>query len=143
MTLQLRHGIAPTILTGEEIKGEGGVPIEVALVDDVTGDVVVDEPEASAKVEFYLINVSGAEESIVPQEEGKLPILEGNVPLQLHRGVAKVNNLKIRNWATMIKPQVFKLGARAVGAYRHRIKEAMTEAFALKDYRTKYNSPSF
>ncbi|KAL1566226.1 calmodulin-binding protein 60 B-like [Salvia divinorum] len=137
MTLELRNGIAPTILTGEEIKGEGDAPIEVALVDDVTGDVVVDEPEASAKINFYLVNVSGAEELIVPQEEGKLPILAGNAPLQLRRGVAEINNLKIRNNATKIKPPVFKLGARVIGA-SGRVKEAKTEPFTLKDFRNKY-----
>ncbi|XP_047968223.1 calmodulin-binding protein 60 C-like isoform X2 [Salvia hispanica] len=137
MKLEFRNRIARMILTREEIKGEGDVPIEVALVDDVTGDVVVDEPEASAKVEFYLLNVSGAEESIVPPEEGKKAILAGNEPLQLHRGVAKINNLKIRNKATKIKPPVFKLGARVVGA-SVRVKEAKTEAFTLKDFRIKY-----
>ncbi|XP_042040857.1 calmodulin-binding protein 60 B-like [Salvia splendens] len=138
MKLELRNRIAPMILTREEIKGEGDVPIEVALVDDVTGDVVVDEPEASANIDFFLLNVSEAGESIVPQEEGKKPILAaGNVPLQLHRGVAKINNLKIRNCATKIKPPVFKLGARVVGA-SVRVKEATTEAFALKDFRQKY-----
>ncbi|XP_041998822.1 calmodulin-binding protein 60 B-like [Salvia splendens] len=137
MKVEFRNRIVRMILTGEEIKGEGEVPIEVALVDDVTGDVVVDEPEATAKVEFYLLNVCGAEELIVPQGEGKLPILAGNVPLQLHRGVAKINNLKIRNYATKIKPPVFKLGARVVGA-SVRVKEAKTEAFTLKDFRIKY-----
>ncbi|XP_042043566.1 calmodulin-binding protein 60 B-like [Salvia splendens] len=138
MKLEFRNRIARMILTGEEIKGEGDVPIEVALVDDVTRDVVVDEPDASANIDFYLLNVSEAGESIVPQEEGKKPILAaGNVPLQLHRGVAKINNLKIRNCATKIKPPVFKLGARVVGA-SVRVKEATTEAFALKDFRQKY-----
>ncbi|KAG6386156.1 hypothetical protein SASPL_155047 [Salvia splendens] len=138
MKLEFRNRIARMILTGEEIKGEGYVPIEVALVDDVTRDVVVDELEASANIDFYLLNVCEAGESIVPQEEGKKPILAaGNVPLQLHRGVAKINNLKIRNCATKIKPPVFKLGARVVGA-SVRVKEATTDAFALKDFRQKY-----
>ncbi|KAG6386155.1 hypothetical protein SASPL_155046 [Salvia splendens] len=56
-----------------------------------------------AKIEFYLLNVCGAEKSIVLQGEGKLPILAGNVPLPLHRGFANDNSLKIRNLATEIK----------------------------------------
>ncbi|KAL1566225.1 calmodulin-binding protein 60 A-like isoform X1 [Salvia divinorum] len=134
MRLEFRNGIAREILTGEEIRGEGDVPIEVALVDDVTGDVVVDEPEASAKIELYLLN---AEELVVPQEEGKRPVLAGSVSLHLHRGVAVVANIKIRHCAATIKPPVFRLGARVVGASA-RVKEAKTEAFALKDFRIKY-----
>lgn len=141
MKLELRNGIARTILTGEEIKGEEGLPIEVALVDDVTGVVVNDEPEASAKVELFLLKgddrtAEEFEASIVPQVEGKQPILAGTVALQLRRGVAIVNNIKIRHHASKIKPPEFKLGARVVGGGA-RVKEAKTEAFTLKDFRVK------
>lgn len=151
MKLEFRNGIARMILTGEEIKGEGDVPIEVALVDDVTGDVVVDEPEASSKVEFCLLKAKSdaseaddwtAEEfnaSIVPQVVGKMPILAGNAFLQLHRGVAVAKNIWIRHHASEIKPPEFKLGARVVGASA-RIKEAKTEAFTLKNFRSKCES---
>ncbi|KAL1541528.1 calmodulin-binding protein 60 C-like isoform X1 [Salvia divinorum] len=150
MKLELRKRIARNILTGEEIKGEGDVPIEVALVDDVTGDVVVDEPKASAKVEFFLLKAKSdaseaddctAEEfnaSIVPQVAGKMPILAGNAFLQLQRGVAVAKNIWIRHHASEIKSPNFKLGARVVGASA-RIKEAKTDAFTLKNYRIKYN----
>ncbi|XP_047982525.1 calmodulin-binding protein 60 E-like isoform X2 [Salvia hispanica] len=150
MKLELRKRIARKILTGDEIKGEGGVPIEVALVDDVTGDVIVDEPEASSKVEFFLLKAKSdaseaddwtAEEfnaTIVPQVKGKMPILAGNALLQLHRGVAVAKNISIRHHVSEIKPPEFKLGARVVGAYA-RIKEAKTEAFTLKNFRIKYN----
>ncbi|XP_057806291.1 calmodulin-binding protein 60 C-like [Salvia miltiorrhiza] len=145
MKLELRNGIAPTILTGEEIRGEGDVPIEVALVDDVAGVVVDDEPEASAHVQLFLLKGKPdasqgddwtAEEFSASIVEGKQPILAGNVALQLHRGVAVVRNVKIRHRASKIKPPEFKLGARVVGDCR--VKEAKTEAFTLKDFRAKY-----
>ncbi|XP_057806293.1 calmodulin-binding protein 60 C-like isoform X2 [Salvia miltiorrhiza] len=133
MKLELRNGIAGKMFTGEEIRGEGDVPIEVALVDVETGAVVDDEPEASAQVEFLLLNASGGD------VEGKQPILAGNVSLNLHRGLAVVNNIKIRHHASIIKPPQFKLCARLVGAASLRVKEAKTEAFALKIFRAKFS----
>ncbi|KAH6756981.1 hypothetical protein C2S53_009215 [Perilla frutescens var. hirtella] len=143
MKLEFRNGIAQAILTGEEIKGEGGIPIEVALVDDSTGDVVDAEPEASAKVEIVLLKgkTDASEEddwtaNIVPQVEGKQPILAGKVALQLQKGIGVVQNITFRHHASKIRPSEFQLGARVVGASH--IKEAKTEPFILKDFRAKY-----
>ncbi|KAH6798992.1 hypothetical protein C2S51_035476 [Perilla frutescens var. frutescens] len=148
MKLEFRNGIARAILTGEEIKGEGGIPIEVALVDDPTGDVVDAEPEASANVEIVLLKgkTDASEEddwtaeefnaNIVPQVEGKPPILAGKVVLQLQKGIGVVQNIKFRHHASKIRPSEFQLGARVVGASD--IKEAKTEPFILKDFRIKY-----
>lgn len=149
MKLELRNGIAQTILTSEEIKGEGGVPIEVALVDDPAGDVIDAEPEASANVEIVLLKGrTGASEgddwtaeefnaNIIPHVEGKRHILAGNLSLQLHKGVAVLENISFRNHASKIKPPFFRLGVKVVNG-DFRIKEAKTEPFTLKDYRAKY-----
>lgn len=145
MKLEFRNGIAPTILTGEEIKGEGGVPIEVVLVDDLAGDVVDAGAEASADIEIVLLKgKSEGDEfkvNIVPEMEGKKPILAGNVALQLQRGIGVVQNIKFRHHASKIKPSKFKLGARVVGDCR--IREAKTEPFTLKDFRAKCKLPSY
>ncbi|KAI3454544.1 hypothetical protein Pfo_011207 [Paulownia fortunei] len=151
MKLHFRNRISKTILTGEEIKGEGNTSIEVALVDDSTGNIVDVGPEASAGVEIVLLkgepdasegddwSVEEFDENIVQEMEGKKPLLAGNIALKLQRGIGVLENIKFRHHATKKKPSVFRLGARVVDTFDgDRIKEAKTESFTIKDFRNKY-----
>ncbi|KAG8378997.1 hypothetical protein BUALT_Bualt07G0042500 [Buddleja alternifolia] len=90
MKLVFRNGISRTILTSEEIKGEDNASIEVALVDSMENIVNV-EPESSSNVELVLVKrefdapeaedwtVEEFDENIVPEMEGKMPLLAGNI----------------------------------------------------------------
>ncbi|KAL2482556.1 calmodulin-binding protein 60 A [Forsythia ovata] len=53
--LEFRNKISETILTGEEIKGEGHTCLEVALTDNNTGHVVDTGPQSSASVEIVVL----------------------------------------------------------------------------------------
>ncbi|KAG8362592.1 hypothetical protein BUALT_BualtUnG0060500 [Buddleja alternifolia] len=148
MKLVFRNGISRTILTGEEIKGENNAPIEVALVDDSTGSVVDVGRESSLIVEIVLVNGEfdasegddwTVEGNIVPEMEGKKPLLPGNICVKLQRGVGVVDNIKLSHHMSRLKPRMFRLGARAVHTFdRARVKEGKTNLFTVKDYRNKY-----
>ncbi|KAL3818648.1 hypothetical protein ACJIZ3_004553 [Penstemon smallii] len=150
MKLQFRNGISRIILTGEEIKGEEHTCIEVALIDDTTGNVIDVGPESSANIEIVVLRGEFAasedddwtaenfNENIV-RVEGKMPILAGNVILKLQRGTCLLENIKFRHHTSKMKPPVFRLGARFVRIIDGvPVKEAKTESFTVKDYRNKY-----
>ncbi|KAG8379005.1 hypothetical protein BUALT_Bualt07G0043300 [Buddleja alternifolia] len=148
MKLVFRNGISRTILTGEEIKGENNAPIEVALVDDSTGNIVDVGRESSLIVEIVLVNGEfdasegddwTVEGNIVPEMEGKKPLLPGNICVKLQRGVGVVDNIKLSHHMSRLKPRMFRLGARAFHTFDcARVKEGKTNPFTVKDYRNKY-----
>ncbi|KAL8465313.1 hypothetical protein ACS0TY_034715 [Phlomoides rotata] len=142
MKLKFTNKISDEVLTSEEIKGEGGAHLEVALVDGPSEKTVDVGPEASARVEIVLLkgepdaDDEEFHQSIIPETQGKKPLLDGDVAIRLERGVGVVQNVKLRNHAIEIRPSVFKLGATVVDAFR--VKEAKTESFNVKDFRKKY-----
>ncbi|KAG8379014.1 hypothetical protein BUALT_Bualt07G0044200 [Buddleja alternifolia] len=151
MKLELRNGISRTIYTGEEIKGDENASIEVALIDDLTGNVVNVEPESSMNTEIIFLKgefdvsecgdwtVDEFERNIVLEKEGKRPLLAGNVRIKLQRGVGILDNIKLRHPTSKLRPSKFRLGARVVDTFdRTRVKEAITQVFTVKDFRDKY-----
>lgn len=157
MKLQFRNTISQKILTCEQIKGEGNRFVEVVLVDDSTGNIIVDGPEASATVQIVVLKgeadeafdgddwtVEEFDEHIVPEMEGKKPLLAGNVRLRLERGVAVLDNIKFRHHAIKVMPPLCRIGARIVDKFDGvRIKEAKTGFFKVRDFRNKCKSYLF
>lgn len=148
--MQFRNKISPEILTGEEIKGEAGAFMELALVDHATGNVVDAGPEASAVVDIVLLKgkrdapegsdwtTKEFKEDIIKDVEGKKPLLADNVPVKLQGGVGVVKNIKFRHRASTMRPPVFRLGARVADAvHQDQVKEAKTDPFVVKIYRNK------
>ncbi|KAG8362593.1 hypothetical protein BUALT_BualtUnG0060600 [Buddleja alternifolia] len=151
MKLVLHNGICRTILTGEEIKGEGDASVKVALVDDSTGNIVNVERESSLNVEIILVKgefeaserddwtFEEFQANIVLKMEGKKPLLAGKVRVKLQRGVGVLDNIKLRHHTSKLRPSKFRLGARVFDTFdRARVKEALIELFTVKDFRLKY-----
>ncbi|KAL2482465.1 calmodulin-binding protein 60 A [Forsythia ovata] len=145
--LEFRNKISETILTGEEIKGEGNTCLEVALTDNNTGHVVVTGPQSSASVEIVVLKrefdaCEGDTEfdnNIVGEVEGKNALLAGDVRVNLCRGIGVLQTIKFKHNTTKLNPPVFRLGARVVDSFEGtRVKEAKTENFTVKDFRSKY-----
>ncbi|KAL3512930.1 hypothetical protein ACH5RR_025647 [Cinchona calisaya] len=151
LKLQFNYDISSPILTGEQIRGEGGKVMQVSLVDNNAGTVVDFGPEASAKVEIVALegdlnewegDTWTAEEfqsKIAGERKGKKSVLAGDVQLKLNKGIVSLSDVKFRSSQLHISG-VFKLGARVVDTCRgSRVIEAMTKPFQVKDYRQKYN----
>lgn len=147
LKLEFRCKISEEILTGEKIKGEGDVPIEVAVIDVSTGKVVDVEQKASLCVEIVLLregsHVSEGdhwfEENIVWDTRGKKSLLVGDTLVKLQRGIGVVNNIKFVHGASAIKPPRFCLGARVISSTGW-IKEAKSAPFTVKNFRKKCKS---
>ncbi|KAL3529602.1 hypothetical protein ACH5RR_008924 [Cinchona calisaya] len=151
LKLRFNGSIFQPILTGEQIKAEGGNYMQLFLVDNCTGTVVDIGPEASAIVEIVALDgdsndwVTSEEfkSKIAGEREGKKSILAGNVHLKLNKGIVSLSDVKFRSSAHH-NGGVFKLGARAVDTFHGtRIIEAKTESFQVKDYRRKYNQKHY
>ncbi|KAL2482555.1 calmodulin-binding protein 60 A [Forsythia ovata] len=145
--LEFRNKISETILTGEEIKGEGNTCLEVALTDNNTGHVVDTGPQSSASVEIVVLKRefdacegdTEFDDNIVGEVEGKNALLAGDVRVNLRRGIGVLQTIKFKHNTIKQNPPVFRLGARVVDSFEGtRVKEAKTEIFTVKDFRSKY-----
>ncbi|KAH0762618.1 hypothetical protein KY290_018691 [Solanum tuberosum] len=127
LKLKFLTEVSDPVLTGQEIKGEGGNAIELVLVDDNTGEIVESGPEASAKVEIVVLRgefgdddggnwtVEEFDSNVVREREGKKPLLAETMGM-------------------------FRLGARIVDTFNSiQVKEARTESFTVKDGRQQYH----
>lgn len=149
LKLVFRNKISLPVLTGEEIKGEGGKYVEVALVDEVTGNVIDFGQEASAHVGIAALEgdsdhterdtwvIGNYKKKSVSVSEEKRSVLVGQEKVKLNKGIGSLANLKFRN-SSNHNSGVFKLGAKVIDSFDGTlIKEAMTEPFVVKDFREK------
>ncbi|KAK4849998.1 hypothetical protein QYF36_002868 [Acer negundo] len=104
--------------------------IEIVVLD---GDFNVEENENWTEMEFNA--------KIVHQSGYDKPLMKGKQKLTLRDGVGTIDDLSFSDNSSWIKCKKFRLGARVVQNSSNmgqvRIKEAITEAFAVKDYPVK------
>ncbi|XP_049396894.1 calmodulin-binding protein 60 A-like isoform X1 [Solanum stenotomum] len=152
LKLMFRSEVSVPVLTGKEIKGEGGNAIELVLVDDNTGEIVESGPEASAKVEIVVLRgefgdddggnwtVDEFNSNVVREREGKKPLLAETVHVRLNKGIGSVDKIKFSHSKFYMKMGMFRLGARIVDTFNSiQVKEARTESFTVKDGRQQYH----
>lgn len=148
MKLKFLTEVSDPVLTGKEIKGEGGNAIELELVDDNTGEIVESGPEASAKVEIVVLRgefgdddggnwtVDEFNSNVLREREGKRPLLAETVHVKLNKGIGSVDKIKFSHSKFYMKMGMFRLGARIVDTFNSiQVKEARTESFTVKDGR--------
>ncbi|PIN23183.1 hypothetical protein CDL12_04096 [Handroanthus impetiginosus] len=148
LRLQFLNAISLPVFTRTPIQGGGGAAIEVALVDEPTGQVVSSGPGSSAKVKIVVLGGDfGGDEvenwtleefnkNIVREREGKKPLLTGrDVILTLKDGKGLATDISFTDNSCWIRSRKFRLGARLVddmdGA---RIREAISKPFIVKNY---------
>ncbi|XVF41795.1 hypothetical protein PTKIN_Ptkin01aG0309300 [Pterospermum kingtungense] len=150
-SLQLRFvGKLPsTIFTGSKVEAEDGNIIRIILVDPTSQIIVSSGPLSSIKVEIVVLNGEfGADEredwtenefnaSVLREREGKRPLVTGDLSVTLVDGVGTVDNVTFTDNSSWIRSRKFRLGARVVQRVSGEvtIREAMSEAFVVKDHR--------
>lgn len=148
LKLKFLTNVSDPVLTGVEIKGEGGNAIELALVDDNTGEIVESGPEASAKVEIVVLRGEFGDDNggnwtveefcgnIVREREGQKSLLAETVHVRLNKGIGSIDKIKFTHSSIYMKMGMFRLGARIVDTFNNiQVKEARTESFTVKDGR--------
>ncbi|XWS50751.1 hypothetical protein CRYUN_Cryun12cG0114200 [Craigia yunnanensis] len=150
-TLQLifPKGLSLPIFTGSKIMDEESNQLQVHLVD-TRGDrmvpVIIPNP---IKVDIVVLDgdfLSGdynnwtSEEfdrNIVRERTGKRPLLTGELAVTVRDGVASIGEIEFTDNSSWIRSRKFRIGAKvAKGSFQGvRIREAMTQAFVVKDHR--------
>lgn len=139
----------PHLFTGGKVEGDQGAAIHLVLKDANTGIVVQTGPESAAKLTVVVLEGDFNEEEDddwtkehfesheVKEREGKRPILTGDLQLSLKEGVGTLGDLTFTDNSSWIRSRKFRLGVKISAGYCEgiRVREAKTEAFAVKDHR--------
>ncbi|XP_058111687.1 calmodulin-binding protein 60 D-like [Magnolia sinica] len=151
LQLKFRNNLSLPIFTLTEIEGEDPSVLTIALVDASTGQDVNSGPESSMKVEIVILegNFKGDEDNnwtfehfsnnIVREGKDNRTLLTGDVFLTLNEGIGVAGKLKITDNSSRTKKRKFRLAARVPDGYFDgtRVKEAITEPFAVEERRGK------
>ncbi|XVF09564.1 hypothetical protein REPUB_Repub07fG0105000 [Reevesia pubescens] len=142
-------GLSLPIFTGSKIMDEESNQLQVHLVD-TRGDqmipVLLPNP---IKVDIVVLdgdfpagdgNNWTSEEfdrNIVRERTGKRPLLTGELAVTVRDGVASIGDIEFTDNSSWIRSRKFRIGAKvAQGSFQGvRIREAMTQAFVVKDHR--------
>ncbi|XVE97502.1 hypothetical protein REPUB_Repub03eG0025000 [Reevesia pubescens] len=139
----------PHLFTGGKVEGEQGAVINVVLLDVISGTVVQIGPESAAKLNVVVLEGDFNEEADedwtqehfenyeVKEREGKRPLLTGELQVTLKEGVGTLGDLTFTDNSSWIRSRKFRLGLKVAPGYCEgiRVREAKTEAFAVKDHR--------
>ncbi|KAJ4844707.1 hypothetical protein Tsubulata_049688 [Turnera subulata] len=139
------------IFTGSKIFDADGGPLQIILVDTggdqqlvstclphpirveivvLDGDFPADDRNTWTSEEFN--------NNIVKERTGKRPLLAGDcLTVALRDGFAPIGDIEFTDNSSWIRSRKFRIGARVVPGSCEgvRIREAMTEAFVVKDHR--------
>lgn len=156
--LHFHNTLPHTIYTGSRIEAEGGVPLQVLIIDGVSKLIITSGPLASAKIEILALDGDFSDvdewsekyfvDNIVRERDGKRPLLTGELIITLNQGVGYVNDASFTDNSSWIRSRKFRLGARVCSSklMEGRIREAKSEAFLVKDHRgesyKKHHPPS-
>lgn len=139
----------PHLFTGGKVEGEQGSTIHVVLLDATTGNVIQTGEESSSKLNVVVLEGDFNEENNenwstehfesheVKAREGKRPLLTGETQVTLNEGVGTLGDLTFTDNSSWIRSRKFRLGLKVASGccVGIRIREAKTEAFAVKDHR--------
>uniref|UniRef100_A0A6M2F184 Calmodulin-binding protein 60 E n=1 Tax=Populus davidiana TaxID=266767 RepID=A0A6M2F184_9ROSI len=149
LQLHFRTRMPPHLFTGGKVEGEQGAAIHVVLLDASTGTVVQTGPESAAKLNVVVLEGDFNEEADedwamehfesheVKEREGKRPLLTGDLQVTLKEGVGTLGEITFTDNSSWIRSRKFRLGVKVSPGYCEgiRVREAKTEAFAVKDHR--------
>lgn len=149
MQLHFKTRMPPHLFTGGKVEGEQGAAVHVVLIDAVTGNVVQNGPESAAKLNVVVLEGDFNEETgedwtkddfenhEVKEREGKRPLLTGDLQVILKEGVGALGDMTFTDNSSWTRSRKFRLGVKVATGYFEevRVREAKTEAFAVKDHR--------
>ncbi|KAF8393066.1 hypothetical protein HHK36_021307 [Tetracentron sinense] len=149
LQLHFKSRFPPHLFTGQKVEGEQGAAIHVVLLDVNTGCVVQGGPESTARLNVVVLEGDFNDEDDdnwakehfesheVKEREGKRPLLTGDLQVTLKEGVGTLGDLTFTDNSSWIRSRKFRLGVKVAPGYcdKIRVREAKTDAFAVKDHR--------
>ncbi|KAI3759368.1 hypothetical protein L6452_07130 [Arctium lappa] len=149
---QFRNKVLQPVFTGMPLLGENKTPIEIALVDADTGQIVNIGIESTVKLEIVGCRVGDDEgdkdswtfedfqKRVLGEKKGKC-ILQGDTCVQLKEGIGFVGKISFTFNSTHTRNGLYKLGAIvADAAITNGVEVAWTETFLVKDQRATYSA---
>ncbi|KAD6795523.1 hypothetical protein E3N88_06419 [Mikania micrantha] len=149
-SLQLRFQakLHSTYYTGSRIESEDNSAIKLVLVDTNCNQIVSCGPLSSLKIVIVPLDgdfpaddhenwsQSDFDAKVISAREGKRPLLTGNLVINLKEGVADLGDVIFTDNSSWRRSRKFRIGAKAQNATDEvRIREAISEAFVVKDQR--------
>ncbi|CAA3007015.1 calmodulin-binding 60 C [Olea europaea subsp. europaea] len=146
-TLQLRFDceLPGTIFTGNRILSEDRVPVKVALYDSGSKNLITSGPLSSLQVDIVVLDGDFSPDDqnnwtekdfvskIVPNREGKRPLVTGELSVQLKEGVGCIGEASFTDNSSWIRSGRFRLGLKPNA--NSTIREGISKAFKVKDHR--------
>ncbi|KAG5547247.1 hypothetical protein RHGRI_013049 [Rhododendron griersonianum] len=147
--LHFVNKLPSTLFTGCRIKSADGNSVKIVILNSVSEEVMSSGPLSSLEIEIVVLNGDfGADyqedwtekefnANIVREREGRRPLVTGELVITLRDGVGYVGDASFTDNSSWIRSRKFRLGARPVQSKlpEVRIREARSEAFAVKDHR--------
>ncbi|KAI3818879.1 hypothetical protein L1987_12700 [Smallanthus sonchifolius] len=147
MQLKFRKHLTLPIFTGTKILDKDGNPLEIYLVDIRNNQeltiacalklqiVVLDGDFPSGDSNLWTSDEF--EKNIVKERRGKRPLLAGDVSVTMKDGVVSLGDIELTDNSSWIRSRKFRIAARVVQGSSPDIviREAITEAFVVKDHR--------
>ncbi|KDP20146.1 hypothetical protein JCGZ_05915 [Jatropha curcas] len=150
--LQLIFGkkLLTPIFTGSKIVHIDGTSLQILLVDKDGGRMIPTPLPYPVKIEIVVLDgdfpledkstwtSEEFDNKILKERTGKRPLLAGDcLTVTLRDATAPIGEIEFTDNSSWIRGRKFRLGARIVQGSSHgvRIREAMTEAFVVKDHR--------
>ncbi|XP_062117043.1 protein SAR DEFICIENT 1 isoform X2 [Humulus lupulus] len=137
------------IFTGSKIQDVDGKPLEIQVVDKSGDQTVPFSVPHPAKVEIIVLDGDFPprddswtrdqfDKNIVKERAGKRPLLHGDLTVTLRDGKATIGEIEFTDNSSWIRSRKFRIGARLLPGSNSQglsVREALTEAFVVKDHR--------
>ncbi|KAI4347201.1 hypothetical protein L6164_008035 [Bauhinia variegata] len=149
LQLMFSKKLSLPIFTGSRILDIDGNPVTIILVDKNDDQMVPTSLPHPSKLEIVVLDGDfppGDNEAwiseqfnshIVKERVGKRPLLTGELNITMRDGIAPIGDIEFTDNSSWIRSRKFRVAVRvAAGSIQGvRIREAMTEAFVVKDHR--------
>ncbi|KAB5524392.1 hypothetical protein DKX38_022141 [Salix brachista] len=150
LQLMFSKNLSLPLFTGSKIVDLDGSPLQILLVDPSGEQMVSTRLPHPVRIEVVVLDgdfpandnsrwtSEEFDSNIVKERAGKRPLLAGDFStVTLRDGFAAIGEIEFTDNSSWIRSRKFRLGARvAPGSYQGvKIREAMTEAFVVKDHR--------
>lgn len=150
LQLCFNKNLSLPIFTGSKIVDVDNNPLQILVVDKNSHQMMPITLSHTIKVEILVLdgdfpqredypwNSEDFQNSIVKERTGKRPLLTGDLNITVRDGTAVIGEIEFTDNSSWIRSRKFRLGARVVPGTNTqglRIREAMTDAFVVKDHR--------
>ncbi|KAL3726563.1 hypothetical protein ACJRO7_031461 [Eucalyptus globulus] len=136
-----------SLVKGNEIEGEGGAPINVVLVDFITGSLVQSGPSAMLKLMVTVIGGDFHEEASknwtreffcsneLLGRKDKMPLLTGDLSMILDKGLGTLGAVTFNDVSSWTRSGKFRLAVKTASGHSGgiRVLEGISNAFTVED----------